>query len=616
MRFSNKRLLNYSQRSRRLRYLAIGFLLFLLIPLGTLLYFGFQQIENNLLTEYQRESSNLVQKINRNLYKTLTFTNTLSVNEFDYYQQVYNPVTKQNQQVLSPLSSLNLLELNAEQQIKGLVGFFQYDSQGRFNSPIWPYSISDNSLSGDDADKVNQQESGPKLNSELVMRKKAAFKVYQILSQSKVIQQMIERGYDKNNHYFSIIFDIPDYFIFYRIASVAEQNQLQGYLVKRKPYLRQQITDILEWRSFNSSVLVKLKDVKYSDQTELFFYENLSDGQAKVSQPLQLDSRFEQQAIYSTKLQWPYRGYAVFLSTSSLQMTPAMVYSGIFIIMLIIAILSACYGFYRLGIKQLVLAEQRLNFVSSVSHELKTPLTSIRMYSQMLKEGTVISEAYKKDYYQFIYGESERLTRLINNILQLSKLSNQQQNVRPEYTLLMILQDIIRSKTSSIIDKNRFQQNIILEITNAEDMLVLVEQDAFSQMIINITDNAVKFFDQEKINDPSRQKIDFIFRQNPKHKHQVQLEIRDYGEGITLEQESKIFDLFYRGGDELTRATQGTGIGLALVNELVLAQQGKIKVERKDPGLAMLLSFHCKLQDTIIKQKTSSTESMGDFRLR
>ena len=77
-------------------------------------------------------------------------------------------------------------------------------------------------------------------------------------------------------------------------------------------------------------------------------------------------------------------------------MTSAMIYSSIFIIILILDILSACYGFYRLGIKQLALGEQRLNFVSSVSHELKTPLTSIRMYSQMLKEGTVISEEHQK----------------------------------------------------------------------------------------------------------------------------------------------------------------------------------------------------------------------------
>jgi len=596
-------LLNYSQRLRRLRYLAIGFLLFLLIPIGTLLYFGFQQIEANLLNEYQRESSNLVLKINRTLYKKLTFTNTLSENEFDYYQQVYNPLTKQQQQVLSPLTSLRYLQLNNEQPIKGLVGYFQYDSQGRFNSPIWPEPISVNDFSnnsfsgantGNSSEQVSNQPVNSELASELAIRKKAAIKVYQIMSQSKAIQQMIERGYDKKNHYFNIIFDIPDYFVFYRIASVAEQSRLQGYLVKRKPYMRQIITDILEWRSFESAVLVKLQDVKHSGQTEFFFYENISNGQVKVGQPLQIDSRFEQQAIYNTKLQWPYEGYSVSLSTHSLPLTSAMIYSGIFIIILIAVILFACFGFYRLGVKQLALGEQRLNFVSSVSHELKTPLTSIQMYSQMLKEGTVISEAHQKQYFEFIYGESERLTRLINNILQLSTLSHQQQNVQPQYTPLAVLVDIIRSKTSSLIDKHNFQQNMFMELSDSEHMLVLVDQDAFAQVIINITDNAVKFFDKTQINDLSRQKINFIFRPHPKHKHLVQLEIRDYGEGISQQQESKIFELFYRGGNELTRTTQGTGIGLALVSELVLAQQGEVKVKRRSPGLAMLVSFHAK----------------------
>jgi len=592
MLFSDKRVLNYAQRLRRLRYLAIGFLLFLLIPASTLLYFGFQQIANNLLTEYQRESSNLVEKINRKLYKKLTFTNTLPVNAFDYYQQVYNPLTKQSQQVLSPLSQLDLTQSYTSRPIMGLVGYFQYNSQGDFNSPIWPYAFSDKSLSGDNVIKAKEQVSDLELTPELLARKNTAFKVYQLLSNSKAVQQMILDGFSKNNDFFDVIFDIPDYFIFHRVALVADQKRLQGYIVKRKPYLRELIIEPLEWRSFNSPILVKVRDVEHSGQTELFFYENLPDGQSKVSEPSQIDSRYEQQAIYNTQLQWPYGGYAMALSTHSLPLTPAMVYSGIFIVILIAAILSACYGFYRLGVKQLVLAEQRLNFVSSVSHELKTPLTSIQMYSQMLKEGTVISTTHQQKYFEFIYGESERLTRLINNILQLSTLSHQQQNVQPEYTPLTVLVDIIRSKTSSIIDKNSFQQNMIMEIAYAEDMLVLVEQDAFAQVIINITDNGVKFFDQEKINDPSRQKIDFIFRQHPQNKHLLQLEIRDYGEGITLAQESKIFELFYRGGNELTRTTQGTGIGLALVNELVLAQQGEVKVERREPGLALLLSFH------------------------
>ena len=586
--FPDKRLLNYAQRLRRLRYLAIGFLLFLLMSLGTLLYFGFGQLEKNILNEYQREARSLIDTINRMAFKRRMLTNSLPIDAFDYYQQVYNPITKKPQQVLSPLSTLEVAQPVSWLQTKGLAGYFQYNSQGDFNSPIWPYSIS-----AIGSVQANLEE----LTPELAERQKNTFKLYNILSQSKTIQDTIRQGFKIDKELFNMTLDVPDYLIFYRIVSVAEQNRLQGYLVKRKPHFSQLFTEILEESRFKSPVLMKLKDAEQFTHTETFFYQNLPDGQVKVSQPkmlAELDERLQKQAIYKTRLLWPYEGYSVSLSTSELPMTSAMIYSSVFMIILIAAILFACYGFYRLGVKQLALGEQRLNFVSSVSHELKTPLTSIRMYSQMLKEGTVISEAFQQEYYEFIYCESERLTRLINNILQLSKLTHQQQNVQPEYIQLTILQDIIRSKTSSIIDKNSFQQNMILEIDNAENMLVYVEKDAFSQVIINITDNAVKFFDKQQINDPTRQKIEFIFRQHPKHKHMIQLEIRDYGPGITVEQESKIFELFYRGGNELTRTTQGTGIGLALVNELVSAQQGEIEVERRELGLAMLLSFHAK----------------------
>lgn len=599
MPLSNKPLLNYSQRLRRLRYLAIIFLLFLIIPLVTLFYFGFQQIKNNLLTEYQREASNLVQIANGDLYKRGMLANTLSVDVFSYYQQVYDQSSGQLKQVLSPLSQLKLTQPVAWLKTEGLVGYFQYDADGKFSSPFFPYAFTANNF-----DEINQLESDSntetEISAEMLQRKKTALKIYRILSQSKSIQQMVEQGYVVDKQLFNIAFDVPDYLIYYRLVSVEKENRLQGFLVARKPYLSQLFTEMLEKWHFENPILIKLKDVEHSGQELYFLYQNQTDGRIKVTELTdsnELIKHFQQQAIFNTRLRWPYEGYSMSLSTSSLPMTPAMFYSIVFILILITAILAACYGFYRLGIKQLTLAEQRLNFVSSVSHELKTPLTSIQMYSQMLKEGTVVSEAYQQDYYEFIYGESERLTRLINNILQLSKLNNQPQHVQPEYTPLPILLDIIRSKTSSITDKNDFQQNIFVDIADADEMLVLVERDSFSQVIINITDNSVKFFNQDKIRDHSRQKIDFIFRQHPKQANQLQLEVRDYGEGITLEQESKIFELFYRGGSELTRSTQGTGIGLALVNELISVQQGKIEVVRKKPGLAMLLSFRCKLLD-------------------
>jgi signal transduction histidine kinase len=602
MQTSDKHLFNHSQRLRRLRYLAIAFLLFLLLPLGTILYFGFQQLEKNLLLEYQRTANKLEQIVDGSLTKRRLISNTLPIDAFDYYRQVYNPYTKQSEQTISPLAQIEY----EQPRDKWLSGYFQFCNRGHFNSPIWLDSLHDDSLSKSEVVNADLSVPDQALTPELLTRKNTALNIQQLLWQSKSVQQMIAKlghqTFSEKDELFSVFFDVPDHFIFYRIVTVAQQYWLQGYIVKRKAYLSELVKDILEQMQFDSSVLVELKDEKHASLSEFFFYQTLADNQVQVSQLLEPKPEFQKQLLYEFSPFSPFNGYSIILTTNSLPMTPAMLYSSIFIIILIVAILSACFGFYRLGIKQLVLGEQRLNFVSSVSHELKTPLTSIRMYSQMLKEGTIISKAHQKNYFDFIFGESERLTRLINNILQLSSLSQQHKKVQPKYLPLTLLVDTIRSKTSSIIDKHCFQQNIILDMANPELVLVLVEQDAFSQIVINITDNAIKFYDVEKINDPARQKIDFIFRRHPKDKHLIQLEIRDYGEGITMEQEGKIFDLFYRGGNELTRTTQGTGIGLALVHELISAQQGKIEVQRKTPGLTMLLSFQCKLMDSTAKK--------------
>lgn len=602
MQTTNKPLLNHAQRLRRLRYLAVAFLLILLVPLGTILYFGFQQIEKDLLSEYQRTASKLEQIVDGSLTKRRLISNTLPIDAFDYYRQMYNPYTKQSQQTISSLSRLE----HQPPRDKWLVGYFQFCNKGHFNSPIWLDTLHDHNLPTTDGDHATLLSPDKALNPELLLRKNTATEILQIVSQSKSVQQMIstlsQQKFSEKDEFFNVFFDVPDYFIFYRVVTVAEQFWLQGYAVKRDAYLSRLVVDILEQVHFPSSVLVELKEEKPSGLSEYYLYENLPDDRVNVSLLPKADPVFQKQLIHSSNFFPPFNGYSLTLSTNSLPMTPAMIYSSMFITILIIAILSACYGFYRLGVKQLALGEQRLNFVSSVSHELKTPLTSIRMYSQMLAEGTVISEDHKKKYFDFIYGESERLTRLINNILQLSTLSQRQPNAQPKYLPLTLLVDIIRSKTSSIIDKNRFQQNIIWDVKNPELVKVLVEQDAFAQVVINITDNAIKFFHLDQINDPTRQKIDFIFRHHPKDKNMILLEIRDYGQGITIEQERKIFDLFYRGGSEMVRTTQGTGIGLALVKDLVSAQQGEIKVERKTPGLAMLLSFHCNLVKATAKK--------------
>ncbi|GAA0344315.1 hypothetical protein GCM10009092_05940 [Bowmanella denitrificans] len=584
MLFSTKPLLNYQQRLHRLRIVAMLGLLALLIPVGILLALAYQQLDRQHLADYQRDATELMQSINRKLFKKLTLTNTLGKDAFNYYQQVYNPLTNSPQQLLSPLAQLQSL-----QDSPGLVGYFQLDQQGRFNSPIWPYTLPQ--------EPEMTAPAGPQeLSAELITRKNIASHIFDILSASDSFSTLARAHQNTESELFTLSLHSPDYFIFSRRVDMAGQKRIQGYLVQRQVYLQQAFSDILELKSFRRSVLIEITDTRQPDNALYLLYEKLANGQSQVSYPGAADPRFIQQPILTSRLHYPYQDYSVSLSTANLPLTTNMLYSGILMLGLVAAIFMACYGFYRLGIKQLALAGQQLNFVSSVSHELKTPLTSIRMYSEMLKDGMVREKAHRQDYYGFIFAESERLSRLINNILQLSQISHQQHYVRPAYIRLAQLEEMIDNKVAAMLEESQFRLNRKIELADNAGTCVFIDPDAFVQILFNLTDNAIKFFDKASIANPQRQQLDFIFRPHPKHSQMLELEIRDYGLGVSNEQQKHIFDLFYRGGDELTRTTNGTGIGLALVKELVLAQGGDIRVVRKDPGLAVLIGFQARFE--------------------
>ncbi|AOT08644.1 sensor histidine kinase [Pseudoalteromonas luteoviolacea] len=578
----NKRLLNYSERLKRLRISAVLLLFVLLIPLSLLFFISYQQSEKKRLSEYQKEASNLVRVINRKLFRMTSVSNQIPVDAFNYYRYIHNPVTKQTQKVLSPLA-----QLDGSQNITGLVGYFQIDHKGNFNSPIWPDAITVDEL----ADTSNEIQT-----LEAITRREMAVTVYHTVFQSKSIKAMLRTGLELNGSQFDVNFDLPEYIIFYRVVAVLDQPVLQGYVIKRAPYLHQQVIDILENRRFDMPIAVTLKAVDDMVPNAYFIYSPV-ERVPTVTQPEILDNLFRQQPIFEARLHWPYKNYAISVSSQLMPLAGTTIFSLIFNGILLIAIVSACYGFYRFSVKQLALSEEKNNFISSVSHELKTPLTSIKMYSEMLKSGMITTPEHQGEYYDFICDESDRLARLIDNILQLSAFERQQQRVDPEYIPLTVLQNIIHSKISSLTDKHGFEQVHRLAFSKPESVLAFIESDAFTQVVINITDNAIKFFKSANIDDPTRKKIDFIFQQHPTNQRMVQLEIRDYGNGISKEQEDKIFELFYRGSSELTRNTKGTGIGLALVRELMLSQQGEVQVQRRHPGLALLVSFRLKLND-------------------
>ena len=551
----------------------------LFLPVCIISVVTYAQFEKDQRSQYHQQSDKMSAAINKRLFKRRTLPNAIKYSEFNYYQHLYNPINKQLSQVLSPLSNADLY-----QHTNGLIGYFQIDSDGNFSSPVWPYPL--NSL--DDQQAVNSSK-----DMAFMTRRALAIKLQAIVNQSQKVDMLNSADVMAKRELFTLISDVPDYFIFYRVVSLNSQLKMQGYVVNRLAFLSPIIKNTINITQFNKPINIVLQDTTQKTFNYLFSHKNQQDQvtTTRLTQSTTLDNQWQ---ITRSSLNRPFGDYQLSYVTSELALSSTAVYGLGLIALLLVAIVVGCYGFYRIGLQQLTLAEQRLNFVSSVSHELKTPLTSIRMYSEMLKTGTLLSQEHQLEYYEFIHSESERLSRLIDNILQLATLNQPEQSVNLQYVKLSILQDIIRSKVSSLFEANDFELSITQPFEQPDKINVLVDNDAFSQVIINITDNAIKFFNREEIADQTRQKIDFIFSQNPTHKDQLQLEVRDYGQGITVEQENKIFELFYRGGSELTRTTQGTGIGLALVHELMSAQNGTIQVKRMNPGLSMIMTLKCK----------------------
>lgn len=251
-------------------------------------------------------------------------------------------------------------------------------------------------------------------------------------------------------------------------------------------------------------------------------------------------------------------------------------------LVLAVVLVGGCFMLLRLGQRQLALARQQQDFVSAVSHELKTPLTSIRMYGEMLREGWA-DEQKRKTYYDFIFHEAERLTRLINNVLQLARMSRNEQaaNLSP-VTVSDALAEL-KPRLESQLEPSGFE----LEISGAAEVdgqSIRIDIDWFLQIFINLVDNAVKFSANA-----STKRVDIEYRQL--RDGRLQFSVRDFGPGIAPDQMKKIFRLFYRSENELTRETVGTGIGLALVQQLASAMQAEADVVNCEPGAEFRIRF-------------------------
>jgi len=243
-----------------------------------------------------------------------------------------------------------------------------------------------------------------------------------------------------------------------------------------------------------------------------------------------------------------------------------------------------CGGFllmYRFAVGQMRLARQQQDFVSAVSHELKTPLTSIRMYGEMLKAGWA-DDAKRQTYYDYIHSESERLSRLIENVLQLARLTRNTQRFDLRSVTVAELLGLVRSKVATQVERAGFELAVRNE--TLEGTTVVVDLDCAAQVFINLVDNALKFSAGAAV-----KKVDIAARRGSDGA--VLFTVRDYGPGVPKAQMRKIFELFYRAESELTRETVGTGIGLALVRQIASAMGARVDVRNCEPGAEFRVHF-------------------------
>jgi signal transduction histidine kinase len=225
---------------------------------------------------------------------------------------------------------------------------------------------------------------------------------------------------------------------------------------------------------------------------------------------------------------------------------------------------------------------QQQDFVSAVSHELKTPLTSIRMYGEMLKEGWA-DEEKRQSYYEFIHDESERLSKLIANVLQLARITRND----PQFDLKPMnvgeLMSNTQSKISNQVERAGFELRVESDDV-ARQVTIAMDEDCFAQIVINLVDNAIKF------SRDAENKVIEVSSRLAGDNH-IEFSVRDFGPGIPRDQMKKIFQLFYRSESELTRETVGTGIGLAIVHQLALAMNGSVDLINAEPGAEFRVRF-------------------------
>jgi signal transduction histidine kinase len=341
---------------------------------------------------------------------------------------------------------------------------------------------------------------------------------------------------------------------FFKLPSAFQQSELfaLGYQFKKDYILSTLFPEILTSVELGKDVFVGI----LGDKDSLLYIQN----NHPVSNYLVVDN-FSKLFVNWKVALFDNEGKSIEQLVGKEKQLYLMLFAGIIIVMLIGIVVMI-----RAVIHESEVSRMKSEFVSNVSHELKTPLALIRMFGETLDTGIVTDEKKRREFYSIIRKESERLTHLINNVLDFSKMDT---GVKKYYFEEADLVQVVRSSLGAYkfhIRDNGFEIESLLP---DESVMLKIDKDAISQALLNLLSNAVKYSDETK----------YIQVKVSKDSTSALISVTDSGIGIAKEELKKIFDKFYRVPATAGKERRGSGLGLTLAKHIIEAHGGIIEVE-------------------------------------
>ena len=596
------------------------------LPVAWLLYDSYLRMQDDAKAEWAMHATQVLKMANNRIKDDLSIENKRSFMEYRFIK-VAKTISAGEQPTYSdlalnfPVTSCNSdsTKIDYCSQYAGLVGHFQIDPDGVFSTPYLPagalgqvqlenkeiresfqnklkFIVRDmgikNRGTSSALDTGKSSNALDQLANELDLSKtkkrKKRLRVERTSEQEQFAFNVESAKMDTSGLYriFPYVgtMDIAiesfqaelnrQYIVFYRNVLRGEENFVQGFVVDLKEYLKSIVDlEISDYTDKDNHLALRFNDrsgtiIAFGIDTRdaiKVFEEDLTEPLNNITMEIFVDKSV--QKIGNSKGQIVTNGQLLFLIGS--------------IMFLLLG--GGLISIYRLTQSQLNLAQKRQDFISAVSHELKTPLTTIKMRAEILQSSyNKMDDAKRMRSFDQIASESDRLTRLIQNVLDLSKLDGNRwvANIRKDRPKA-VLDDFVTMYTKNIEDHG-FSLTVSCD-TDIDKVQLMMDRDAVMQILTNLVDNSLKFSknaDYKMI--IIELKIDF---------DHVYLAVRDYGPGIPPSEMKKVFQEFYRVENEMTRTTKGTGIGLSMVKKLCALSNMRIEIENAGPGLRTKIHF-------------------------